>query len=161
MFENGGHGETGLEMASFFAQTGRAGTRALSVATLQRPVTRTGETIRPLASPAHEFFISQSDSSSREITINKAILGTAIEPHFLPNNTIFYSALNAYNLFFTDFGFTPYMTSSPPKAVIIHNRTNAKVAVDWIVPFAHGITEKQIEALTAESDREKDIITEG
>lgn len=53
------------------------------------------------------------------------------------------------------------MTSSPPKAVIIHNRTNAKVAVDWIVPFAHGITEKQIEALTAESDREKDIITEG
>ena len=33
--------------------------------------------------------------------------------------------------------------------------------MDWQIPFAHGITERQIEALTAESDREKDIITEG
>eukprot|EP01036_Dinobryon_divergens_P025376 gene25376-33916_t len=118
-------GESSLDSMSnltFFANIGRAGTRALSVATLQRPVTRTGETIRPLASPAHEFFISQSDLTCREITINKTIL---------------------------DFGFTPYLSTSSPKVV-----------VDWQIPFAHGITERQIEALTAESDREKDIITE-
>ena len=65
----------------YFAQLGRAGTRAMSVTSLQRPVTRTGESTRPLLGPAHEFFIHHTDKSCREVTVSKTQLGEIIVMH--------------------------------------------------------------------------------
>ena len=118
---------------SFFAQIGTIGTRAFSVTSLQRPVTRTGESIRTLVAPAHEFFISDSDMTCKDIAINKTSL---------------------------DFGFSPYMTPSRAKQVTIYNRTNSKVVVDWNIPRVNGISQELISNLMMESSREKDIITD-
>lgn len=157
MFDGASNGETMMDIAAFFAQPGRGGTKALSVASLLRPVTRTGETTRTMIAPAHEFFIQDMDGSAKEVTINKATLGNGPLPP--PSHYIHETALFPRHC--VDFGFTPFLSSSTPKIVTIYNRANAKVVVDWQIPFAHGITEQQIQSLTAESDREKDIITEG
>jgi hypothetical protein len=98
--------------AHFFAQIGRVGTKAFSVTQLQRPVTRTGESLRNLVAPAHEFFVQGNDSTAREVTVNRLSL---------------------------DFGYTPFKTSSRPKEVVIHNHTNGKVVVQWYVPPVAGM----------------------
>ena len=48
-----------------------AGTRATSVATIQNPLTRTGDASRAAAAAAHEYFIEPTDASCREITVSK------------------------------------------------------------------------------------------
>ncbi len=101
---------------SFFAHIGRVGTRAFSVTQLQRPVTRTGEALRNLVAPAHEFFIQSTDQTAREVTINRLSL---------------------------DFGYTTFKTSSAPREVVIHNNTNGKVVVQWYVPIVQGMGENK------------------
>jgi hypothetical protein len=96
----------------FFAQIGRIGTKAFSITQLQRPVTRTGESLRNLVAPAHEFFIQGNDSTAKEITVNRLSL---------------------------DFGFTQFKTSSRVKEVVVHNHTNGKVVVQWYIPIVEGM----------------------
>lgn len=98
---------------AYFAQIGRIGTKAMSITSLQRPITRTGDTIRNLVAPAHEFFIEQTDATAKEVTLNSAKL---------------------------DFGFTQYHDLSAPQTVTIHNHTNGKVAVQWYIPTVKGMT---------------------
>lgn len=97
----------------FFAEVGRMGTRSLSVATIARPVTRTGEAVRPLVAPAHEFFVSSRDKSAREIVISKTEL---------------------------DFDYSPIMQLSNAQTVIITNTTHSKVVVEWQIPIAKGMS---------------------
>lgn len=51
------------------------------MATVQRPITRTGESVRTLVAPAHEFFISDTDASSREVILNRTVLDFGFTPH--------------------------------------------------------------------------------
>jgi len=54
------------------------------------------------------------------------------------------------------------MSTSAPQTVTVFNRTHAKVVVDWQVPFAHGLLLADAAQMAqGESDRDKDIITEG
>ena len=92
---------------AFFAQVGRVGTRALAVTSLQSPLTRTGEATRVAVASAHELFIEDTDSSSRDVIINKTAL---------------------------DFGFTPYQSSSDLQTVMLTNNTRSKVCVVWELP---------------------------
>jgi hypothetical protein len=41
------------------------------VATIQNPLTRTGDASRAAAAAAHEYFIEPTDASCREITVSK------------------------------------------------------------------------------------------
>lgn len=104
--------------SSFYAQIGRMGTRALSVTDVPRPVTRTGESVRNSVAPAHEFFISPSDSTAKEITVNKAQI---------------------------NFGFAPSRSTSQPKSIVINNNTNGKVMVQWLIPIVGGMDNKKDE----------------
>jgi hypothetical protein len=90
---------------------GRAGTRALSVSGIQNPLTRNGETSRTTIAAAHEFFIQDTDSTCREITINRT---------------------------YVDFGYTPYLTQSDAEIVVMFNGTSGKVAVVWQIPKTKG-----------------------
>ena len=94
-----------------FAQVGLAGTRGLSVAAIQNPLTRTGDTSRVTVAPAHEYFIDVTDTSCREMTLNKVGL---------------------------DFAYTPFMTTSRAQTVILTNNTTGKVCVVWQLPLTHG-----------------------
>ena len=99
-----------IASAEFFAQVGRVGTKAMSITTLQNPLTRTGEATRIAIAPAHEFFIENSDTESKEITINRTSV---------------------------DFGYTAYMSSSEVSTLTITNHTRGKVCVQWEVPDVH------------------------
>jgi hypothetical protein len=104
------------------------------VATVQRPITRTGESVRTLGAPAHEFFISDTDFSSREVTLNRTTL---------------------------DFGYTPHGRSSLTKTIVMTNHTHSKVVVEWQVPVAGGLSASDIGAstLSLTSSRDKDVIS--
>jgi hypothetical protein len=93
--------------AEYFARTGHGGTRALSTSVVQHPITRSGESTRTATAVAHEFFISDSDNSSREITLSKTTI---------------------------DFGFASHLSSSYTHTVMLTNTTNSKVTVTWFVP---------------------------
>jgi hypothetical protein len=114
---------------SFFAQIGLVGTKAMSVTDVARPVTRTGESVRTSVAPAHEFFISDSDSSAREITVNKMQL---------------------------NFGFAPIRNASHPQSVVLTNNTHGKVVVQWLVPIVQGMDKKED---GSKSLREHQVIT--
>ena len=114
----------------YFAQIGRTGTRAMSVTSLQRPVTRTGESVRNLVAPAHEFFIENTDSTAREVIVNRVQL---------------------------DFGYTASRGKSTPQSVVIHNNTKAKVVVQWNVPIVQGM--ELVVAQQPKRAKEKEIIT--
>eukprot|EP01033_Poteriospumella_lacustris_P005515 gene5515-3931_t len=101
--------------SSFFAQIGRVGTKALSITGVTRPVTRTGESVRTSVAPAHEFFVSDMDTSAREVISNKAQL---------------------------NFGFSPYRATSQPQSIVITNNTHAKVMVQWLIPIVKGTVKK-------------------
>eukprot|EP00981_Chlorochromonas_danica_P008461 scaffold2193_cov179-Ochromonas_danica.AAC.40 len=116
--------------SSFFAQIGRQGTKALSITTLQRPVTRTGDTVRNLVAPAHEYFIEHTDSSAKEVTVNQARI---------------------------DFGYTGHYDISTPQTIVIHNRTHGKVSVQWFVPFVKGMDLQS--SLSSSISSERDIVT--
>jgi hypothetical protein len=97
--------------AEFFAQVGLAGTRATSVAAIQNPLTRTGDTSRVTVAAAHEFFLEPTDPACCDITINRVGM---------------------------DFGYTPYATTSRVQTVTMTNHTNGKVSVVWQLPTTHG-----------------------
>ena len=100
---------------------------------MQRPVTRTGESVRTAVAPAHEFFISDTDLSSREITLSRTTL---------------------------DFGFTSHGRTSAPKTITMTNNTNSKVMVEWQVPIAGGLSKKDTSGLSLLTDvRDKDVIS--
>lgn len=113
---------------------GKIGTRALSVATVQRPITRTGESVRTQVAPAHEFFISDTDLTSREVTLNRTTL---------------------------DFGYAPHGRASLAKTITMTNHTHSKVMVEWQVPIAGGLSASDIGASTMAltSSRDKDVIS--
>ena len=54
---------TASQQDDFFARIGLNGTRAISVAAIQNPLTRTGETSRSAIAAAHELFIDHTDAS--------------------------------------------------------------------------------------------------
>ena len=111
--------ETGREgdssSSSYFAMVGKVGTRAFFTADDPRATTRTGEAVRTLVAPAHEYFLDDTSAASREVTINRTVL---------------------------DFGFTPHMKESRAKTVTIYNNTNSKVAVEWHIPKVGGMEKK-------------------
>jgi hypothetical protein len=115
--------------SSFFAQIGRVGTKAMSVTEVARPVTRTGESVRTSVAPAHEFFISDTDSSAREITANKVQL---------------------------NFGFAHIKNASQPQSIMLTNNTHGKVMVQWLVPIVQGMNKKEN---NGKSSREHQMIT--
>ena len=98
-------------MSDWFAQVGTQGTRAVSVALLKNPLTRTGEASRVDVAPAHELFINDTEPYCRGVTMDITDI---------------------------DFGFTPYQTSSQSQSVKLTNRTRGKVAIMWFAPRVHG-----------------------
>eukprot|EP01034_Spumella_vulgaris_P021431 gene21431-27461_t len=119
----------GEAVPQYFAQIGRTGTRAMSVTTLQRPVTRTGESVRTNVAPAHEFFISDADARSKEVTLNKTTL---------------------------DFGYTGHGRTSDVQNVTLFNHTHAKVVVQWQIPVVNGM---DVAKGSATSSKDRQIIT--
>jgi len=113
--------EEETDSSPYFAMVGKVGTRAFFTADDPRASTRTGEAVRTLVAPAHEFFLDDTSAANREVTINRTML---------------------------DFGFTPHMKESREKTVTIFNNTNSKVAVEWHIPTVGGMekqnTKKQI-----------------
>ena len=98
-------------MSDWFAQVGTEGTRAVSVAQLKNPLTRTGEASRIDVAPAHELFINDTEPYCRGVTMDVTDI---------------------------DFGFTPYQTSSQSQSVTLTNRTRGKLSVMWFIPRLHG-----------------------
>ena len=91
----------------FFASPGRSSTPAMSLSTTRFPVTRSGESNRAAVAVAHEFFVSDDDSTAREVTLTPTAL---------------------------DFGYSPHGSSSSPQTVTLVNSTNSKVSVAWFIP---------------------------
>lgn len=104
----------------YFANVGRSGTPAMSLSTTRFPVTRSGESNRAAVAVAHEFFISDDDDSSREITLSPTSL---------------------------DFGFAPHGMSSAPQMVTLTNLTNSKISVAWFVPKVGGSMTSEYDSL--------------
>ena len=102
-------------VSAYFAMVGKVGTRAFFTADDPRATTRTGEAVRTLVAPAHEFFLDDTSAANREVTINRTVL---------------------------DFGFTPQTKESRAKTVTIFNNTNSKVAVEWHIPMVGGMEKK-------------------
>lgn len=118
---------------SFFAQIGRQGTRALSITDVPRPVTRTGESVRTLVAPAHEFFISDADLTAKEVTSSKAQL---------------------------NFGYTPIKSTSRPQIIVVTNNTHGKVVVQWLIPIVQGMeTSQQKEGQDLRKSKDHEMIT--
>lgn len=117
--------EDEADSSLYFAKAGKIGTKALSVANVHRSLTRTGEAVRTLVAPAHEFFISDTDSSSRDITMNKVTL---------------------------DFGYTPHLKNSTAKTVTIRNHTRSKVSVEWQIPTIGSTEKKNSKSINSNED---------
>ena len=98
-------------VADIFAHAGQAGTRAIATTSYGNPLTRSGECSRNDIATAHEYFIDDTDTKSREITVN------------------------VQNL---DFGFCKINQKSSSKTIIITNNTNGKVSVNWVSARARG-----------------------
>lgn len=98
-------------MSDLFAQVGTAGTRAVSVAMLRNPLTRTGEASRVDVAPSHELFIDDTEPFCRGVTLDTTYM---------------------------DFGFTQYQTSSQSRSVTLTNKTRGKLAIMWFPPRVHG-----------------------
>ena len=97
--------------AEIFAHVGQTGTRIMATTPYGNPLTRSGECSRNDIAPAHEYFIDDTDRTSREI------------------------AVNVQNL---DFGYCKINQRSSGKTVIITNNTKGKVAVNWVSARARG-----------------------
>ena len=94
---------------AMFAHVGKDGTRALSMTTLMNPLSRTGDCTRVDVAPAHEMFVSDTDLSVKEISVDKNQL---------------------------DFGYMTTHKTSESKTIVLSNNTNGKVTVQWHVPRA-------------------------
>lgn len=95
---------------NLFAKVGLEGTRPMSVALLKNPLTRTGDTTRVAVAPAHEYFIEDTETHCRGITIDQTEV---------------------------NFGYVPYGTTSTTRTVSITNHTNGKVSIVWYIPKVH------------------------
>jgi hypothetical protein len=99
----------GMTDPAFFALVGKTGTRALSMTTLSNPLSRVGDVSRVDVAAAHEMFITDTDLSCRDITVEKTSL---------------------------DFGYSVVHKTSDTKTITVSNNSNGKVAVTWHVPRA-------------------------
>ncbi|CAM9246985.1 unnamed protein product, partial [Ectocarpus fasciculatus] len=114
-------GDGSERTAPQFAQIGMKGTMALSVATLKRPLTRTGEAARSAVAVAHELFVDHTDHTGCQ--------GVTVDHTFL------------------DFGCAPVARGDDAglcsQWVTVTNHTRGKVAVVWCAPKVH--TDKHAE----------------
>jgi hypothetical protein len=91
---------------SWFAQPGQSGTVPYAISSSKKPLARSGDCDRNEVAIAHEFFIQDTDHSSRDITLDKDML---------------------------DFGYNPAHKTSDSKTLTVHNNTNGKVSMFWDV----------------------------
>lgn len=99
--------------ASWFAQAGQSGTVPYAISSQKKPLSRSGDCDRNEVAIAHEFFIQDTDMTSRDITIDKDML---------------------------DFGYNAAHKTSDSKTITIHNNTNGKVSMFWDISRIVGET---------------------
>ena len=87
---------------AMFAHVGKDGTRAMSVTALMNPLSRTGDCTRVDVAAAHEMFISDTDLSAKDMTVDKTQL---------------------------DFGYMATHKTSESKTITLSNNSNGKVTV--------------------------------
>ena len=119
----------GVSDPAFFGQVGASGTRAMSLTAIAAPLTRSGECVRTEIAAAHEFFIQDSDVTSRDIITSKSDY---------------------------EFGYQAPYSTSDSQTVNVTNNTHGKVVLVWQVPRSIAddgeIQQPAFEILPATSD---------